>query len=41
MKQAIVDRNPSVSSAALVSSLHLSKTAPEVVKRWVNEVNVS
>ena len=38
MKQAIVDRNPAVSSAALVSSLHLSATAPEVVKRWVNEV---
>jgi len=41
MKQAIVDRNPSVSSAALVSSLHLSKTASEVVKRWVNEVQES
>jgi len=41
MKQAIVDRNPSVSSAALVSSLHLSHTAGEVVKRWVNEVQES
>ena len=38
MKQAIVDKNPSVSSAALVSSLHLMKQGPEVVKRWVNEV---
>jgi len=40
MKQAIVDRNPAVASAALVSSLHLSKTGggAEVVKRWVNEV---
>lgn len=37
MKQAIVDRNPAVSSAALVSSLHLAKVAPDVVKRWVNE----
>lgn len=37
MKQAIVDKNPGVSSAALVSSLHLTKLAPEVVKRWVNE----
>lgn len=37
MKQAIVDRNPAVSSAALVSSLHMTKIAPEVVKRWVNE----
>jgi coatomer protein complex subunit gamma len=42
MKQAIVDRNASVSSAALVSSLYLSKTgASEVVKRWVNEVQES
>jgi len=40
MKQAIVDRNSAVASAALVSSLHLSKTGggAEVVKRWVNEV---
>ena len=38
MKQAIVDRNPSVSSAALVSALHLFTTSREVVKRWVNEV---
>ncbi|CAG9862394.1 unnamed protein product [Phyllotreta striolata] len=37
MKQAIVDRNSAVSSAALVSSLHMTKMAPEVVKRWVNE----
>ncbi|XP_019873559.1 coatomer subunit gamma [Aethina tumida] len=37
MKQAIVDRNSAVSSAALVSSLHLTKLAPDVVKRWVNE----
>jgi coatomer protein complex subunit gamma len=38
MKQAIVDRNAAVSSAALVSSLHLTKIAGDVVKRWVNEV---
>uniref|UniRef100_T1IMS8 Coatomer subunit gamma n=1 Tax=Strigamia maritima TaxID=126957 RepID=T1IMS8_STRMM len=37
MKQAIVDKIHAVSSAALVSSLHLMKTSPEVVKRWVNE----
>ena len=37
MKQAIVDRNCAVSSAALVSSLHLIKIAGDVVKRWVNE----
>jgi coatomer protein complex subunit gamma len=37
MKQAIVDKEPSVSSAALTSSLHLAKHNNEVVKRWVNE----
>lgn len=37
MKQAIVDKNHGVSSAALVSSLHLMFVSPEVVKRWVNE----
>lgn len=37
LKQAIVDRSPSVSSAALVSSLHLLKPNFDVVKRWVNE----
>jgi len=38
IKQAIVDKLPSVSSAALVSSLHLMKQGPDVVKRWLNEV---
>ncbi|XP_039264916.1 coatomer subunit gamma-2-like [Styela clava] len=37
MKQAIVDKVNSVSSAALVSALHLARKAPDVVKRWVNE----
>lgn len=37
MKQAIVDRNSAVSSAALVSSLHMMKKANDVVKRYVNE----
>ncbi|CAO1419178.1 unnamed protein product [Diamesa tonsa] len=37
MKQCIVDRNASVSSAALVSSLHLANHASDVVKRWANE----
>lgn len=37
MKQAIVDKNPSLSSAALVSSLHLSKSFPDGIKRWSNE----
>ena len=38
MKQAIGDKLPSVASAALASSIHLMRQGPEVVKRWVNEV---
>ncbi|NWI52848.1 COPG2 protein, partial [Calyptomena viridis] len=37
MKQAIVDKVPSVSSSALVSSLHMMKISSDVVKRWINE----
>lgn len=40
MKQAIVDKNPAVSSAALVSALHLSSNAPDLVRRWANEAQV-
>ena len=36
-KAAIVDRTPSISSAALVSSYHLYPNAKDVVKRWTNE----
>jgi coatomer subunit gamma len=36
-KAAIVDKTPSISSAALVSSYHLFPAARDVVKRWVNE----
>ncbi|CAN0866802.1 Coatomer subunit gamma [Linum grandiflorum] len=38
LKQAIVDKNPVVASAALVSGILLLQTNPEVVKRWSNEV---
>ncbi|TPX31608.1 hypothetical protein SmJEL517_g05105 [Synchytrium microbalum] len=38
LKQAIVDKNPAVASAALVSSLHLFHANKEIVKRWANEV---
>ncbi|KAI8850810.1 adaptin N terminal region-domain-containing protein [Chytridium lagenaria] len=38
LKQAIVDKNPSVASAALVSSHHLFNSNKEVVRRWANEV---
>ncbi|KND04921.1 coatomer subunit gamma [Spizellomyces punctatus DAOM BR117] len=41
IKQAIVDKNPSVSSAALVSSLHLFGANKDVVRRWANEVQES
>ena len=37
-KAAIVDKNPSIASAALVSAYHLFPLAKDVVKRWVNEV---
>jgi coatomer subunit gamma len=39
LKQAIVDKQPLVASAALVAGMKLMKTNPDVVKRWVNEVN--
>lgn len=36
-KAAIVDRNSSISSAALVSSYHLHPISRDVIKRWANE----
>mmetsp|Transcript_10309 Transcript_10309/g.24194 ORF Transcript_10309/g.24194 Transcript_10309/m.24194 type:complete len:892 (-) Transcript_10309:115-2790(-) len=41
LKQAIVDKQPLVSSAALVAGTKLMKTNPDVVKRWVNEINTA
>lgn len=38
LKQSIVDKNPSISSAALVSAHHLFLHSREIVKRWANEV---
>ncbi|KAI8149508.1 adaptin N terminal region-domain-containing protein [Fennellomyces sp. T-0311] len=38
LKASIVDKNPSVSSAALVSSYHLFNVAKDIVRRWSNEV---
>ncbi|XP_076889987.1 coatomer subunit gamma-2-like [Bidens hawaiensis] len=38
LKQAVVDKNPVVASAALVSGIHILQTNPEIVKRWSNEV---
>lgn len=37
LKTAIVDKTPSVSSAALVSAYHLLPTARDVVRRWASE----
>ncbi|ODV96250.1 hypothetical protein PACTADRAFT_49632 [Pachysolen tannophilus NRRL Y-2460] len=37
MKNCVVDRNPSITSATLVSSYHLLAVAKDVVKRWTNE----
>ncbi|KAJ1964672.1 coatomer subunit gamma [Dipsacomyces acuminosporus] len=39
LKAAIVERSPSIASAALVSSIHLFGDAKDVVRRWGNEVN--
>lgn len=38
LKQAIVDRNAFVASSALMAGLRLFLTCPEVVRRWINEV---
>jgi coatomer protein complex subunit gamma len=41
LKQAIVDRNAFVASSALMAGLRLFETCPDVVRRWVNEVQES
>ncbi|KAI9312096.1 adaptin N terminal region-domain-containing protein [Dichotomocladium elegans] len=38
LKASIVDKNPSVSSAALVSAYHLFNVGKDIVRRWSNEV---
>jgi len=38
LKQAVVDKCPAVSSAALVSGLRLMKVNPEIVRRWSSEI---
>lgn len=38
VKQAIVDRNAFVASSALIAGANLFRTCPEVVRRWINEV---
>lgn len=41
IKQGIVDKEPYVASAALVSGIHLIHRSPDIVKRWVSEVQDS
>ncbi len=44
MKQAIVDKQPLVSSSALISASHLFAKSPEnaaIVRRWLNEVQTT
>eukprot|EP00921_Rhytidocystis_pertsovi_P026805 GHVQ01043190.1.p1 GENE.GHVQ01043190.1~~GHVQ01043190.1.p1 ORF type:complete len:751 (+),score=82.42 GHVQ01043190.1:3352-5604(+) len=41
LKTAIVDKNPFVASSALLCGIQLQRTAPDVVRRWVNEVSES
>lgn len=41
LKTAIVDKNPFVASSALVCGITMSRTVPDVVKRWVNEVQTT
>lgn len=36
-KTAMVDKNSSIASAALVSAYHLHPVAKDIVKRWANE----
>eukprot|EP01062_Namystynia_karyoxenos_P030167 TRINITY_DN22552_c0_g1_i1.p1 TRINITY_DN22552_c0_g1~~TRINITY_DN22552_c0_g1_i1.p1 ORF type:complete len:889 (+),score=370.19 TRINITY_DN22552_c0_g1_i1:119-2785(+) len=38
LKQAVVDRNNTVSSAAIVTGLHLMDKSPDIVKKWSSEV---
>ena len=39
IKQAIVHKNPAISSAAILSGLYLYGDAPDVIRRWINEIN--
>ncbi|KAF1743839.1 hypothetical protein MXB_5527, partial [Myxobolus squamalis] len=38
VKQAIVDRNNGIATAALVSSLRFNSVNPDFIKRWLNEI---
>lgn len=38
LKQAVVDKSASISSAVLTSAYQLMRVCPDIIKRWVNEV---
>ena len=38
LKAAVVDKSPFVASAALVCGVALAQVAPEMIRRWINEV---
>lgn len=38
IKSSIIDKDPYVASSALVSSYHLMRNSPDIVKRWVSEI---
>jgi len=39
LKAAIVEKSPSISSAAIISSYHLFGMSKDLIRRWGNEVN--
>lgn len=39
IKQAIVHKNPTVASSALLCGLYLYSISPEIIRRWVSEIN--
>lgn len=41
LKQGIVDKNPFITCSALVSGLHLFSVGPDIIRRWVSEVQES
>ncbi|OON18421.1 coatomer gamma subunit appendage domain protein [Opisthorchis viverrini] len=38
LKQAVVDKSPAIASAVLTSAIKLMRVCPDIIRRWVNEV---
>lgn len=38
LKQGIVDKCPTISSASLTSAYYLMNISPDIIKRWSNEI---